>query len=88
MQTKYPLETIGGEPLQSIPFVIITAQGNHYASTFDPAAAKLIQAGPVLLAACRDALELLQDPDAESFDANRVTATLERAIAQAERGGA
>lgn len=88
MQTKYPLETIGGEPLQSIPFVIITAHGNHYAPTFDPAAAKLIQAGPVLLAACRDALALLTNPDADSFMADAVIETLQRAISNAERGGA
>lgn len=41
-----------------------------------------------LLSACRDALALLANPDAEAFDADAVTATLERAIANAERGGA
>ena len=32
-------------------FVIITNQGNHYAKTFDPAAASLIASAPDLLAA-------------------------------------
>ena len=31
-------------------FVIITNQGNHYAKTFDPAAASLISSAPDLLA--------------------------------------
>lgn len=44
------------------------------------------ESAPVLLAACRDALELLTNPDAEAFDADAVIETLERAIAQAERG--
>jgi hypothetical protein len=30
-------------------FVIITSQGNHYAKTFDPSAARLIAAAPDLL---------------------------------------
>ena len=32
-------------------FVVITNQGNHYASTFDPSAARLIAAAPDLLSA-------------------------------------
>jgi len=48
--------------------------------------ARLLAASPVLLAACRDALALLANPDADSFMADAVNATLERAIAQAERG--
>ena len=32
-------------------FVIITNQGNHYAKTFDPAAAHLIASAPELLSA-------------------------------------
>ena len=42
----YPLTVRQGER-----FIIVTNQGNHYASTFDPAAARLISAAPELLAA-------------------------------------
>jgi hypothetical protein len=36
-------------------FVVITNQGNHYASTYDPAAARLISAAPDLLSALESA---------------------------------
>ena len=45
-------------------FVIITNQGNHYAKTFDPAAASLISSAPDLLAA----LERLAHPMADDED--------------------
>ena len=35
-------------------FVVITNQGNHYAKTFDPSAARLIAAAPDLLAICEE----------------------------------
>jgi len=35
-------------------FVVITNQGNHYAKTFDPSAARLIAAAPDLLEALQD----------------------------------
>jgi len=35
-------------------FVIITSQGNHYAKTFDPSAARLIAAAPDLLQVVAD----------------------------------
>jgi hypothetical protein len=38
-------------------FVIITNQGNHYAKTFDPAAAHLIASAPDLLRALEQLLE-------------------------------
>jgi hypothetical protein len=40
--------------------VIRTAQGNHYAKTFDPSAAQLIVAGPEMLSALRLGLERLE----------------------------
>ena len=43
-------------------FVIVTNQGNHYAKTFDPAAASLIASAPDLLAA----LELIYSNAGES----------------------
>ena len=56
----YPLTTI----LSGDKFVIITNQGNLYAMTYDPQAARMIQAGPELLAAlielCAD--KYLSDP--------------------------
>lgn len=36
-------------------FVVITNQGNHYASTYDPSAARLISAAPDLLSALESA---------------------------------
>jgi hypothetical protein len=45
-------------------FVIITNQGNHYAKTFDPAAADLIASAPDLLSA----LERLVHPMADDDD--------------------
>jgi hypothetical protein len=54
-------------------FVIVTNQGNHYAKTFDPAAARLIATAPELLEALKWALEQIADdlnPDhQEAFDA-------------------
>ena len=43
-------------------FVIVTNQGNHFAKTFDPAAARLISSAPDLLAA----LELIYSNAGES----------------------
>jgi hypothetical protein len=43
----YPLKITQVDDL----FVIVTNQGNHYAKTFDPAAARLIVSAPELLAA-------------------------------------
>jgi hypothetical protein len=40
-------------------FVVITNQGNHYASTFDPSAARLISAAPDLLSAVDSCLEIM-----------------------------
>ena len=41
--------------------VIVTNQGNHYATTYDPAAARLILAGPELLAVARIVEECRED---------------------------
>jgi len=35
-------------------YVVITSLGNHYASTFDPAAARLISVAPEMLAALQN----------------------------------
>jgi phosphoglycolate phosphatase-like HAD superfamily hydrolase len=42
---------------------------------------------PELLAACVAALELLQDPDADAFDADKVEQNLRDVIAKAKGGG-
>jgi ABC-type bacteriocin/lantibiotic exporter with double-glycine peptidase domain len=58
-------------------FVIITSQGNHYAKTFDPSAARLIAAAPDLLSALDWALRQIEDdldPDHQAaFDAAHST---------------
>ena len=45
--------------------------------------ARLIAACPDMLAACRAALALLKDPDADEFNANQVEAFLSAAITKA-----
>jgi hypothetical protein len=47
-------------------FVVITNQGNHYAKTFDPSAARLIAAAPDLLNALK-ALMQRSTKDAEHY---------------------
>ena len=59
-------------------FVIITNQGNHYAKTFDPAAAHLIAAAPDLLAA----LERLAHPMADDEDLGYARAIIAKAKGQ------
>jgi hypothetical protein len=49
--------------------------------------ARLIAAAPCLLDAAREALRLLEDPDADAADADRVTALLRAAIAKATGSG-
>lgn len=55
--------------------------------TEDDANARLIAAAPAMLAALRETLELLNNPDADGFDALRVEREIEAAI-QAATGGA
>jgi hypothetical protein len=56
-------------------FVIITNQGNHYAKTFDPAAAHLIASAPDLLSA----LERLAHPMADDEDLYHAFAIIAKA---------
>ena len=59
-------------------FVIITNQGNHFAKTFDPAAAHLIASAPDLLAA----LERLAHPMADDDDLDHARAIIAKAKGQ------
>jgi hypothetical protein len=56
-------------------FVIITNQGNHYAKTFDPAAAHLIASAPDLLSALEAVtkayIELVQSDYPPSWSAEK-----------------
>ena len=63
--------------------VIVTAQGNQFAATYDPSAARLIAAAPELLDALRElcADTYLADP----INADRMSKA-RAAIAKAERG--
>ena len=63
-------------------FVIFTNQGNHYAKTFDPAAARLISSAPEMLAA----LELIFSNAGESPDwiRARIGPVIEKAIGESE----
>jgi len=63
-------------------FVIVTNQGNHFAKTFDPAAARLISSAPDLLAA----LELIYSNAGESPEwiRARIGPVIEKAIGESE----
>jgi hypothetical protein len=41
--------------------IVITSQGTHYATTYDPAAARLISAAPDLLSALERLLKISQE---------------------------
>jgi hypothetical protein len=76
----------------NVPHLIVTNQGNHFASTYDPGAARLIAAAPDLLAACKaardslvEAKEMLNSCGAV-FGMGLTFQKLETAIAKAERG--
>jgi hypothetical protein len=58
----FPLTVTTPEDGFAGEIVIVTNQGNHYATTYDPAAAKLIATAPDLLAA----LELIHSNAGES----------------------
>jgi len=59
-------------------FVIVTNQGNHYAKTFDPAAARLIASAPDLLSA----LERLSHPMADDDDLDHAREVIAKAKGQ------
>ena len=63
-------------------FVIVTNQGNHFAKTFDPCAARLIVSAPEMLAA----LELIYSNGGESPELirARIGPVIEKAIGESE----
>jgi hypothetical protein len=66
-------------------FVIVTNQGNHYAKTFDPSAARLIASAPDLLSALRFLLADYIAIEGEKLTGSSVPAEMARAaIAKAE----
>ena len=66
-------------------FAIVSAQGNHFATTYDPAAARLIAAAPELLAHLKMLILGISEGVAIPSDGAAVNAALE-SIAKAERG--
>jgi hypothetical protein len=76
----------------NVPHLVITNQGNHFASTYDPSAARLIAAAPELLAACKAARESLADAKGMlnscgvALGMGLTFQRLETAIAKVERG--
>lgn len=54
-----PLHLVTGRNLDV--FVIVTNQGSHYATTYDPAAARLIVAAPDLLAELKKLLKMYEE---------------------------
>lgn len=65
-------------------YTIVTAQGNHFATTFGPSAARLIASAPELLAHLKLLVAGIRDGVAIPSDGAAVNAALE-AIAKAER---
>jgi hypothetical protein len=71
-------------------FVIMTNQGNHYAKTFDPAAAHLIASAPELLSALEAVtkayVELVQSDYPPSWSAEKDSEVIaaRKAIAKAK----
>ena len=61
-------------------------RGRYICETQSKADATLIAAAPAMLAALREALELLNNPDADGFDALRVEREIEAAIRAATEG--
>lgn len=74
----YPLTTTNAGDF----FVIVTNQGNHFAKTFDPCAARLIAAAPEMLAA----LELIYSNGGESPEwiRARIGPVIEKVIGESE----
>jgi hypothetical protein len=73
----------------NVPHLIVTNQGNHFASTYDPGAARLIAAAPDLLAALRDCLPIVDAMRRKTGGEGDTAAMNARAaISKAERGGA
>ena len=58
-------------------FVIVTNQGNHYATTYDPAAARLIVAGPEILAALRAAQVIAESAYHDNLEEGDILGTEE-----------
>jgi hypothetical protein len=56
--------------------LVISETGANVAVTYDKADAPLVAAAPDFLHACRDALALLRDPDADANHANALEARL------------
>jgi hypothetical protein len=72
----------------NVPHLIVTNQGNHFASTYDPGAARLIAAAPDLLAALRDCLPIVDAMRRKTGGEGDTAAMNARAaISKAERGG-
>ena len=63
-------------------YAIITAQGNHFATTHDPSAARLIAVAPVLLEAVQAMVDAFGDQDSILIDQCKA------ALSKAERGEA
>jgi len=71
----------------NVPHLIVTNQGNHFASTYDPGAARLIAAAPDLLAALRDCLPIVDAMRRKTGGEGDTAAMNARAaISKVERG--
>lgn len=68
-------------------YVIVTAQGNHFATTHDPSAARLIAVAPELLAHLKILILGISEGVVIPSDGAAANAARE-VIAKAERGGA
>jgi hypothetical protein len=65
-------------------FVIVTSQGNHYAKTFDPSAARLISSAPEMLQVLESCLDYLLMDSMIEEDAAPEIESIRKAIAKAK----
>jgi hypothetical protein len=72
----------------NVPHLIVTYQGNHFASTYDPSAARLIAAAPDLLAALRDCLPIVDAMRRKTGGEGDTAAMNARAAISKAEGGA
>jgi len=81
-----PWASRGGEIVAADGVVVARVDGPNRADLIPTRDANraLLAAAPELLEACVAALELLQDPDADAFDADKVEQMLRDAIAKAK----
>ena len=89
VHTAGPLPLKILEPVYGGPSIVITNQWNHYATTYDPSAARLIASAPDLLAAAKAISEAFKHskPFEHGSEAEKALDMIDAVIAIAEGKG-